>query len=109
MRADLLGGAGVRRESTCCGVNEQVDGEQTSHWTDNLRRLGACREAIEWARSYPNLRTAWAACERKDWIVWLLDVTDGWPPGTVWMDCVLEKAAVIRRLVPEPPEIGRRG
>ena len=36
-----------------------------------LRKYGACDEAIAWAESQPNAATAWAACERGDWLLWL--------------------------------------
>ncbi len=37
-----------------------------------LRRLGACEEAREWAAN-KDLTTAWAECQRPDWMLWLLD------------------------------------
>jgi len=37
---------------------------------DRLRNLGACTEAIQWASQYPDLETAWTACERGDWMLW---------------------------------------
>ena len=40
-------------------------------WTDKLVQLNACREAVEWAKGYPTLTTAWAACDRADWMLWL--------------------------------------
>lgn len=42
------------------------------HWTDSLVRIGACNEAVEWAKAYPSLKAAWKACERADWMLWLL-------------------------------------
>ena len=46
-----------------------------------LRRLHACDEAIEWCHFW-RLNAAWAACERADWLLWLLGTmagTAGWP------------------------------
>ena len=44
------------------------------HWTEEwLVALDACPEAVAWARGYPTLRAAWAACERADWMLWLAD------------------------------------
>ena len=40
-------------------------------WTDKLVQLDACREAVEWAKGYPTLTAAWAACDRADWMLWL--------------------------------------
>jgi hypothetical protein len=36
-----------------------------------LRSLRACDSAIAWASTQPNAATAWAACERGDWLLWL--------------------------------------
>ena len=44
-----------------------------THWTAKLRRLGACEEAVAWAQNYTSLGLAWKACERGDWMLWLLD------------------------------------
>lgn len=40
-------------------------------WTDDLVRLGACQGAIDWARTQPDLKTAWRVCKRGDWMLWL--------------------------------------
>jgi len=42
------------------------------HWSSELEALDACEEAVEFAREYPSLRAAWTACERPDWMLWLL-------------------------------------
>ena len=34
--------------------------------------MGACPEAVKWARGYPSLKAAWRACTRGDWMWWLL-------------------------------------
>ena len=34
--------------------------------------MEACKDAIEWAEKYPTLDEAWNACERGDWMGWLL-------------------------------------
>jgi len=39
--------------------------------TDLLTRLEACPEAAAWAETQPDLATAWNACERGDWMLWL--------------------------------------
>ena len=46
-----------------------------------LGKLGACNEAVEWARG-KFLIEAWETCERADWMLWLVGHmcgTDGWP------------------------------
>jgi len=41
------------------------------HWSDALRAVGACQESIVWALTQPDAATAWAACERADWMLWI--------------------------------------
>jgi hypothetical protein len=46
-----------------------------------LISLGACRDAQAWASAYADAHTAWDACERGDWLLWILartgtDVSD---------------------------------
>ncbi|HEY0701166.1 MAG TPA: hypothetical protein VGD60_00215 [Candidatus Acidoferrales bacterium] len=46
-----------------------------------LRRLGACSEAVTWAKG-KSLGEVWSTCERADWMLWLcgrMVGTDGWP------------------------------
>ena len=38
---------------------------------ESLNRLDACGEAVAWASTQPDARTAWAACQRGDWLLWL--------------------------------------
>jgi len=49
----------------------------TPHWTDELRAMGACPAAVKWARGYPSLQAAWDACERGDWMMWMIGHTPG--------------------------------
>ena len=37
-----------------------------------LSRLDACAEARKWAKSQPDLQTAWRECKRPDWMIWLI-------------------------------------
>ncbi len=39
-----------------------------------LRTLRACKNAVDWLKSsdYDSLQSAWNACERPDWMLWLL-------------------------------------
>ena len=46
-----------------------------------LRAIGACEEAVEYARGYVTLQAAWDTCPRSDWLVWLLDELCAWPTG----------------------------
>ena len=40
-----------------------------------LRRLCACDDAVRFAEQYPNMTAGWRACERGDWMLWLLGRT----------------------------------
>ena len=53
---------------------------EKGHWSDELVRLGACREALEFARKFPDAQSAWDACERGDWMLWWYGRVAG-PPG----------------------------
>ena len=43
----------------------------TGHWSEQLERLGACCDAVDWARGYDTPEAAWAACGRGDWMLWV--------------------------------------
>ena len=46
-----------------------------------LKALGACTDAVEWVADR-DLLTAWAECERGDWMLWLvgrMQGKEGWP------------------------------
>ena len=44
-----------------------------------LKKLSACQEAREWAAGFKSGKTAWFACERGDWMLWLAGRLSG-PP-----------------------------
>ena len=39
--------------------------------TKKLKKLQACEEAVEWASQQKSFPSAWEACERGDWMLWL--------------------------------------
>lgn len=41
-------------------------------WVKILDVLGACTEAQEWASNYGTFLEAWKACDRVDWMWWLV-------------------------------------
>ena len=41
------------------------------HWSDALAPLGACPDAVAWARTQPSYAVAWRRCTRPDWLLWL--------------------------------------
>ncbi len=47
------------------------------NWIEKLKGLGACDEALEWAKGYSSLKVAWAACKRGDYMFWLWGRTCG--------------------------------
>jgi hypothetical protein len=66
-----------------------------------LRSLRACDDAITWAADYDDLPSAWAACERGDWMLWLLTT------GGLADDRTLRRLAC--RMVRETPLYGADG
>jgi hypothetical protein len=45
--------------------------KNTGHWSDALRAVHACHESLVWALTQPDAATAWATCERADWLLWI--------------------------------------
>lgn len=39
-------------------------------WVKELVKAGLCAESIEWARQFATAESAWAACDRADWMLW---------------------------------------
>ena len=72
----------------------------TPHWTDALVRLNACADAVAWARSYPTLAEAWAACDRGDWMLWLAGQDAGEPWSDARKPLVLAACACARLAMP---------
>ena len=48
-------------------------------WTKDLPE-SACSGAVNWCDTQPDFATAWASCERGDWMLWLVGIQAG-PPG----------------------------
>ena len=42
-----------------------------------LESLNACQEAIEFAATHPDAESAWAACTRGEWMIWLAGKLSG--------------------------------
>ena len=51
------------------------------HWTTALVKLGACEEAVDWAKDFNSIEDAWKACERGDHMLWLVGKLSGKPGG----------------------------
>jgi hypothetical protein len=43
-----------------------------SHWSNKLVNLGACEEAVKFARQFKTFQTAWNNCENPQWMFWWL-------------------------------------
>jgi hypothetical protein len=54
-----------------------------THWTDDLVRINACKDAIEWAREQPSLAVAWKKSKRGDHMLWLVGKAN---PSEPWSD-----------------------
>ncbi len=48
-------------------------------WVEELNLLNACTDAVTWVKGYPDLASAWQACERGDWMLWLAGRYSGNP------------------------------
>jgi len=58
----------------------------TAHWSDVLVRMGASDFVARWARTQPDLATAWAACPEVDWMLWVVEHTDRDPRHVaIWL------------------------
>lgn len=65
---------------------------------ESLKKLGACPEAVQWVGER-DLPTAWAECERADWMLWLCGMMagkPGWPtrPQVVLVACLCAARAL---------------
>lgn len=47
----------------------------TDHWTARLPK-DSCDDAVAWAGGYATAEAAWEACERGDWMAWLIARTE---------------------------------
>ena len=48
-----------------------INSANQPHWSEALDAMGACSEAVAWARTQPNAHTAWRDCKRGDWMLWI--------------------------------------
>ena len=70
----------------------------TTHWRDALRRMAACTEAIAWCKRQVTLAAAWVACERGDWMLWLLGRLLAGPPESASRKRLVLAACACARL-----------
>ena len=67
------------------------------HWSDALVALGACYDAVAWARTQPDAATAWESCPDLAWLVWVVRRTS---PDPRLVELRLFAAAVAERVAP---------
>lgn len=74
-----------------------------SHWSVALPK-SACSEAVEWATTQPDYETAWAKCERADWMLWLIGHYDDSARMSyerrAIVRCTLDIVETVRHLMP---------
>lgn len=56
---------------------------------EKLRGLNPCEEGLKYAESFGSLQKAWDACERGDWMLWLLGKLSGPPESASRKELVL--------------------
>ncbi len=68
-----------------------------------LASLDACEPARDFASAYPTLESAWHACERGDWLLWLAGRLPAFPrPLLVLAACACAREALIHVPANEP-------
>ena len=65
-----------------------------------IRLLRACPEALRWCAQHASLAAAWAACERGDWMLWLLGKLAGPPKSDSRKALVLAACECARLALP---------
>jgi hypothetical protein len=73
------------------------------HWSNSLIRLGACKEAVAWARQHRSLAAAWEVCKRGDWMLWLAGRCSGEPLSDGRRKLVLATCECARLPLPHVP------
>ena len=71
--------------------------DQIGHWSDELIRLRACNEAVQWARGYATFEEAWTACGHGDWMLWYAGRVAG-PPWSESRRPLVRAAVACARL-----------
>lgn len=71
-----------------------------SWFVEQLIKLGACEDAIKYARTKRTFPAAWNACEVRAWMSWLIDMT-GLAKHSSFARCFCQKDAdTLRRRFP---------
>ena len=75
---------------------------------EKLENMGACREAVEWAREFRSMMEAWRACERGDWMLWYIGRLSGKPESASRRRLVLCSCKCARLGLPYVPQGEKR-
>ena len=67
-----------------------------------LAAIGACSEAVTWARKYRLPLAAWRACKRGDWMLWAVGKLAGPPGSDSRRPLVLAACECARLALPSP-------
>ena len=73
-----------------------------THWTDSLP-YRPCNDALEWLRTQPDAATAWATCDRGDWMLYHAGKLAGDPGSDKRRQLVLAACACARLAIPHVP------
>ena len=70
------------------------------NWIKPIAKLDPCKDALIWAKDFDNLDDAWQACERGDWMLWLLGKLAGSPKSKSRKKLVLAACQCARLALP---------
>jgi hypothetical protein len=79
-----------------------------ANYVEGLRALGACSEAIEWAKSQASPAELWQICHRGDWMLWLCGKMAGEPGSDARGTLVLAACECARLALPHVPADEKR-
>ena len=71
-------------------------------WYTELEKMGACPDAVKWAKGYKTFRNAWRYCKCGDWMLWYLGRKDADRKRLVSAACGCARLAL--KHVPEDEE-----
>jgi hypothetical protein len=77
---------------------EATETDTTPRYLREIIADGACPEAVEWCRAHATPESAWAACERADWMLWIASRRAG-PAHSESRVRIVRVACEIARLV----------
>jgi hypothetical protein len=92
-----------------------VKAKRKRHWSDKLRKMGACSDAVKWAKGYRSATAAWKACENGGYLEWVLRRLNlpipEWQCHCEWdshpdkvQRCIANYLKAIRAQYPTPPK-----